>query len=102
MTALDDDNLDDDSLRAEQEREVAVSHALALAEMTLAREAFHVGRTFERAGIVFDPLTFVVLRVVEGSLDACVDPVECLNALVDNGLVERSVALAAGMLDEAA
>ena len=58
--------------------------------------------TLERAGLDFDPLTFVALRIIEGSRDEHVDPVDCLNVLVEFGFLERSVALAVDLLDEAA
>ena len=90
------------SVRERQEREIALGHSLTSAEHELAREAFALGRTLERAGIAFDPLTFVALRIVEGSCDEDVDPVDCLNVLVAFGFLERSVALAADLLDEAA
>ena len=54
-------------LRESQEREIALGHSLTTAEHALAREAFALGRTLEQAGIAFDPLTFVALRIVEGS-----------------------------------
>jgi hypothetical protein len=89
-------------LRDRQEREIALGHSLASAEHVLAQEAFALGRTFERAGISFDPLTFVVMRIVEGSGDENIDPVECLELLAQFGFLERSVALANDLLDEAA
>jgi len=89
-------------LRRRQEREIALGHSLTSAEHELAREAFALGRTLERAGIAFDPLTFVALRIIEGSRDEDVDPVDCLKVLVAFGFLERSVALAADLLDEAA
>jgi hypothetical protein len=85
-------------LRDWQEREVAVSHTLVEAEHALAFEAFVIGRVFTRSGLVFDPLTFIALRIIEASLDGPADPVDALNALADFGTVERAVALAAGML----
>jgi hypothetical protein len=92
----------DDALRRRQEREIALGHSLTTAEHELAREAFALGCTLGRAGIAFDPLTFIALRIVEGSCDEDVDPVDCLNVLVAFGFLERSVALAADLLDEAA
>ena len=56
-----------DELRSLQENELAVSYALASMEYALAHEAFHVGSTMREAGIVFDPLTFVALRILEAS-----------------------------------
>jgi hypothetical protein len=89
-------------LRQNQEREIALGHSLTTAEHALAREACALGRTFEQAGIAFDPLTFVALRIVEGSDNEKVDPVECLEVLVRFGFLERSVALANDMLEEPA
>ena len=89
-------------LRESQEREIALGHSLTTAEHALAREAFALGRTLEQAGIAFDPLTFVALRIVEGSDNERVDPVECLELLVQFGFVDRSVALANDMLEDAA
>ena len=91
-----------DPLRTHQERQVALSHSLTAAEYALAREAFVVGRTFDQAGITFDPVTFVVLRILEGSLDEHADPIECLRTLGALGLLDRSIARAVEMLDEAA
>ena len=103
LTEFDDEELADDlSLRDRQEREIALGHSLTHAEHELAREALALGRTFELAGIAFDPLTFVALRIVEGSRDEHVDPLDCLNTLVAFGFLERSVALAVDLLDEAA
>lgn len=88
-----------DVLRARQENELATSHALASMEYALAREAFHVGLAMRRAGIGFDPLTFVALRVLEASLAELVDPSCTLAALADNGSLERSVELATDLLE---
>lgn len=103
LTGFDDEELADGlSLRERQEREIALGHSLTNAEHELAREAVALGRTLERAGIAFDPLTFVALRIIEGSRDEHVDPLDCLNVLVAFGFLERSVALAEDLLDEAA
>ena len=75
----DEDMLDARGLRECQEAEIALGHALTAAEHALAREAVTLGRTFERAGIAFDPLTFITLRIVEGSSNEYVDPVACLD-----------------------
>ena len=93
-----------DELRAQQEGELAVSHALASMEFALAHEAYHVGSTLREAGIGFDPLTFVALRILEASAGgAGEDPSGLLSALADNGSFERSVELATDLLaDEAA
>lgn len=77
-------------------------HSLSRAEHDLAREAFELGRTLERVGIGFDPLTFVALRIVEVSRDEQVDPVDCLTVLVAYGFLERSVAMAVDLLEDAA
>ena len=90
------------ALRVRQEREIALGHSLATAEHELAREAFLVGRLLEDAGLEFDPLTFVALRIVEGSNDEHVDPVACLAVLVELGFLERSVALTFDLLEDAA
>jgi hypothetical protein len=90
------------SLREQQEREIALGHSLARAEHELALEAFALGQTLARAGVHFDPMTFVALRIVEGSHEEQVDPVQCLNALIALGVLERSVAQAADLLEDAA
>ena len=90
------------TLRERQEREIALGHSLTKAEYELAREAYTLGRTLEQAGIAFDPGTFVALRIIEGSRDEHVDPLDSLNVLVAFGFLERSVALAEGLLDQAA
>lgn len=103
LTEFDDGAMEAElSLRERQEREIALGHSLTKAEHELAREAFALGRTLEQAGIAFDPLTFVALRIIEGSRDEEVDPLDCLNVLVAFGFLERSVALAEDLLDEAA
>jgi hypothetical protein len=91
-----------DELRARQEGELAVSHALASMEFALAHEAYHVGSTMREAGIGFDPLTFVALRILEVSVTELADPSGLLSALADNGSLGRSVELATDMLDEEA
>jgi len=103
LTGFDDEELAaDHTLRERQEREIALGHSLTRAEHELAREAFALGRTLERAGIDFDPLTFVALRIIEGSRDEHVDPVDCLNVLLAFGFLDRSVALAVELLEDAA
>ena len=103
LTEFDDEELAaDDALRVRQEREIALGHSLTNAEYELAREAFVVGRTLQRAGIAFDPLTFVALRIVEGSRDEHVDAHDCLSVLMTFGFLERSVALAVDLLEDAA
>ncbi len=90
------------ALRERQELEIALEHSLTTAEHELAREAFALGRTLEDAGIDFDPLTFIAVRIVEGSNDEHVDPVDCLAVLAALGFLERSVALAVDLLEDAA
>jgi hypothetical protein len=89
-------------LRKSQEQEISLGFSLATAEHALAREACSIARVFEAAGIAFDPLTFVALRVVEASDEDHVDAVECLELLVRFGFLERSVALAEHLLEDAA
>jgi hypothetical protein len=91
-----------DELRSLQENELAVSYALASMEYALAHEAFHVGSTMREAGIVFDPLTFVALRILEASASEIADPPGLLSALADNGSLDRSVELATDWLAEEA
>ena len=92
-----------DALRAEQESELSSSFALASMEFALAREAYHVGAAMREAGLGFDPLTFVALRILEVSVAEETDPSGVLVALSDNGSLERSVELATEFLaDEAA
>jgi len=81
---------------------ISLGFSLATAEHALAREACSIARVFEAAGIAFDPLTFVALRVVEASDEDHVDAVECLELLVRFGFLERSVALAEHLLEDAA
>ena len=90
------------SLRALQEREVSIAYSLDVAEHALVEEACAVGAVFARAGIAFDPTTFVALRVLEASVGATGDPVESLEALEQIGLVARSAERAARLLGQAA
>jgi hypothetical protein len=89
-------------LRQSQEQEITLGHSLTAAEHALAHEACTLGRMFEAAGIAFDPLTFVALRIVEESDREHVDPVECLELLVRFGFLGRSVAMAECLLEDAA
>ena len=91
-----------DERRAQQERDLAVSYALATMEFALAHEAFHVGTTMRDVGIGFDPLTFVALRILEAGADESVDPSELLSTLSDSGTLERSVELATEWLEDEA
>jgi hypothetical protein len=91
-----------DGLRARQENELAVSYALATMEFALATEAYHVGATLREAGLAFDPLTFVALRILEAGAAESVDPSDLLGALSDNGTLGRSVELATDLLEDEA
>jgi hypothetical protein len=91
-----------EDVRARQERDIAVSFALATMEYALANEAFHVGSTMRDAGIGFDPLTFVALRILEAGAAESVDPSDLLATLADNGTLERSVELAEDWLEDEA
>jgi hypothetical protein len=91
-----------DELRAQQERDLAVTHALATMEYALANEAFHVGSTMRDVGIGFDPLTFVALRILEAGAAEYVDPSDLLSTLAENGTLERSVELAEDWLEDEA
>ncbi len=88
-------------MRDRQERELSAQHRLAVAEHALVTEACVVGRAFAEAGIAFDPVTFVALRVLEGSVGIA-DPVESLDAFAQLGLVSRSAERARELLDDAA
>lgn len=72
---------------------MALTHALTRAEYALAQEGAQVGWALASAGLPFDSLTFVALRVLETSAAEDMDPVEvlCLGRLRD--LIERSAAL---------
>jgi hypothetical protein len=85
--------------RLRQEREIALAHSLAAAESALAREAAAVGRLFDQAGIGFDARTFVALRVIEASLTGGAEPLDCLHALAERGVLDRSVGLARALLE---
>ena len=89
-----------DDLRAQQERDVAVSHALASMEYALAEEAFQVGATMREVGIGFDPLTFVALRILEAGAAEYVDPSDLLSTLAETGTLERSVELVTDWLED--
>ncbi|MCZ7588444.1 MAG: hypothetical protein M5U27_06180 [Gaiella sp.] len=99
MTGSDDMRAEPGEVRAAQERELAAGFALASMEHALAREAFHVGAALRQAGIQLDALTFVALRILEVCVDQCIDPTSAIDALVDNGSLERSVALATELLE---
>ena len=87
-----------DPERERQEREVALSHALAEAEYALAREGAHVGRALESAGLEFDATTFVAVRVLETSVAENMDPADALASSELRELIARSAALTSGLL----
>jgi hypothetical protein len=84
--------------RGRQEREVALSHALVEAEYALAREGAWVGRALVSAGLEFDAVTFVAVRVLETSVAENMDPADALASSELRDLIERSAALATGLL----
>jgi hypothetical protein len=87
-----------EGLRAHQERELQVQFALASMEHALAREASQVGTMLRGSGIELDPLTFVVMRVLEVCVSELIDPVCALAELWQNGSLGRSAELAADLL----
>jgi hypothetical protein len=88
--------------RQRQEREIALDHALVSTEYALAQEAAVVGLALERAGIVFDPATFIALRILEGGRDERLDPSCCLDEMIQQGVLDRCVALTFELLEQAA
>jgi hypothetical protein len=88
-----------DKLRARQERELEVGFALASMEDALAREALEVGTLLRGTGIELDPLTFVVMRVLEVCVTELIDPLHAVGELLENGSLARSADLAADLLD---
>ncbi len=87
-----------DGLRARQESELQVQFALASMEHALAQEASQVGTMLRGSGIELDPLTFVVMRVLEVCVSELIDPVRALDELWQNGSLGRSADLAADLL----
>jgi hypothetical protein len=85
-------------VRARQEREVALSHALTRAEYALASEGAEIGRTLGSAGLQFDARTFVALRVLETSLAEDMDPADALASGELRDLIERSAERTDGLL----
>jgi hypothetical protein len=68
-------------------------------EFALAREAACIGQVLARAGLDFDPLTFIATRILEASQAEEADPVDTLGFFVADGSIARSVALVAEALD---
>jgi hypothetical protein len=89
-----------DELRLRQERELAISHALACMEHELAHEAFIVGDALRQAGIEFHPLTFIALRILETCAAERIDFDDMLDALSESGSLNRSVDIASDLLDQ--
>jgi hypothetical protein len=87
------------SVRARQERSVAINHTLSAMEYALAHEAAAVGRVFAHAGVSFDTRTFIGLRLLEASIVEAVEPLEVLRLLDERGALERSAAIADGLLE---
>ena len=81
------------SLRARQNRDIAMTHALTTAEYALALEAAHVARAFATAGLTFDPKTFVAMRVLESSVAEDLDLEHALGSSVIRDLIDGSAAL---------
>jgi hypothetical protein len=81
------------SLRAHQDRDIAMTHALTTAEYALAREAACVGLAFAAVGLDFDTRTFVAMRVLESSVAEDLDVEHALCSSAIRGLIDRSVAL---------
>lgn len=94
MPAIDDELSPLLPERELQERQIAFGHLLAEVEHALAVEASAVSLVFEEAGLDFDPLTFIALRVVSESYDAQMDSIEVLAELHDRGVFERAVEIA--------
>jgi hypothetical protein len=88
-----------DEIRALQERELQVAYALAAMEDSLAREAAQVGTALRGTGIELDPLTFVVMRVLEVCVAELIDPSTAIGELFENGSLTRSADLASDLLD---
>jgi len=86
----------DQGERAEQERELSARFQLAEAEHVLAAEAVLLSGLFRKLDLPFDTLTFVAVRILEASMDT--DPLDTLSWLLDDGAIDRSVALAEAQL----
>ena len=91
-----------DEDRARQERELEVAFALAAMEDSLAREAAEVGTALRGTGIELDPLTFVVMRVLEVCVAELIDPSLAIGELVENGTLTRTADRASELLDRGA
>lgn len=102
MATIDDEFVPLISERDLQERQIAFGHLLTEVEHALASEASAVSVMFAGAGLDFDPLTFIALRIVSESYHAEVDTIDVLAALHERGVFERAVEIVDGMrLDDA-
>jgi hypothetical protein len=86
------------SLRARQDRDIAMTHALTSAEYALASEAAQVARAFAVVGLRFDAQTFVAMRILESGVAEDLDLEHALSSSVIRGLIDRSAALSAELL----
>jgi hypothetical protein len=86
------------SIRAQQDHDIAVTHALTDAEYALAVEAAHVARAFAVVGLDFEARTFVATRVLESSVAEGLDFEHALGSSVIRGLIDRSAALSEELL----
>ncbi len=86
------------SLRARQDRDIAMTHALATAEYALASEAAQIARAFAIVGLDFDAPTFVAIRILESSVAEDLDLEHALSSSVIRGLIDRSAALSEELL----
>lgn len=86
------------SLRARQDRDIAMTHALASAEYALASEAAQIARAFAIVGLDFDAPTFVAIRILESSVAEDLDLEHALSSSVIRGLIDRSAALSEELL----
>lgn len=86
------------SLRARQDRDIAITHVLTTAEYALATEAAQIARAFAIVGLGFDAPTFVAMRVLESSVAEDLDLEHALSSSVIRGLIDRSAALSEELL----
>ena len=94
MGAIEDGWLSADATRELQEREIALSHELSDVEHALSVEARAVSHLFAEAGVQFDLLTVVSLRIVNECFEMQVDPVVVLSDFMRRGVLRRAVDLA--------
>lgn len=94
MGAIEDGWLSADATRELQEREIALSHELSDVEHALSVEARAVSHLFAEAGVQFDLLTVVSLRIVNECFEMQVDPIVVLSDFMRRGVLRRAVDLA--------